>query len=604
MQAVEAVLHRHAEDGDRPLVEVMAAEGGATVSYTYRELTRAARSLADRLVLARGPVRAGRGPMRVGVVCGDTPEFVVTELALLALRATGCPVPPGASPRLAAALLADTDAVVVDAPGRARLAAWGPRRVISEGCPVILAKATELAATAAGAYRPPVGTDDWICKVLPGSGRPGRARVGVRAHAVATLLDSLRAEIPAGAFARCMATVSPGALTQQVAGVHLVLLDQGCLVLPPPDAGPEALPHWLTAARPTALAVTPALAVALIGAARTARREGRPVASAVFGTADVPLLWCGPDVPDSLLRELEGLGVPVYAGYGLPENTSVVSWNTPGPGGRRTGTVGRPLAHVRTGIGAGGELLVNSAALADDLTPEDWRTGRAVIDGWLHTGVRATVDADGFITLVDPPQPEGSVAPHTPEIGHLLCSLVRSMRPESVVEFGGGVTGALDELASGARANGTGRVTGYVADARRAAEARGRLASSGLARWAEVLDADVHRLGRPPTGGADTVDLALLDCRPELLLPALTVLEPRMRPGTIVIAVGPGLTGPYLDRVRDGGDYLSIVLPFGTGIEVSTRLTRPRVPDRRPFRQAPGCVLPGPSASFRQLSGE
>lgn len=609
MWTVEAVLRRHAGDGDRPLVEVTAEEGGTTLSYSYREITRAARSLTDRLLRARGPVRGSRRPMRVGVVCGDTPEFVVVELALLALRATGCPVPPGASPPTAAALLADVDALVVDTPGSARLAAWERRRVVPEGCPVIPAETTELAVTAAGEYRTPADTRDWICKVLPGSGTSGpggSARVGIRAHAVAALVDSLRAEVLPGTFARYAATVPLRGPVQQLAAVPLVLLDGGCLVLPPTGTGPQALPGRLPAARPTALAVTPALAVALVGAARTARREGRPVASAVFGTTDVPLLWCGTEVPDSLLRELDGLGLPVYAGYGLPEATAVVSWNTPGPGGRRSGTVGRPLAHVRTGIGPDGELLVSGAALAEDLTPGDWWTGRAVTDGWLHTGVRATIDADGFIHLVDPARTERPGEPVAPQVGRLLYSLVRSMRPASVVGFGGTATGTWDQLAAGVRANGTGRVTGYVPDAREAAGARARLASAGLAPWAEILDVDVHELGRAPAGAPGTVDLALLDCRPNLLLPALTALEPRMRPGAIVIALGPAPTGPYLDRVRDGGDYISVALPIGAGLEVSTRLTRPPSASGPPSPPArhPDRELPGPLSPSRHSTGE
>ncbi|MFF9365602.1 AMP-binding protein [Streptomyces griseoluteus] len=577
MRAVETVLRRHAEDGDRPLVEVTAEDGTAVV-HSYREITRAARALGDRL--DPGPRR------RVGILCGDTAEAVVAELALLALRVTGCPVPPGTSARTAAVLLADVSAVLADARGQALLAAWADRRVLPEGCPVVPVDLTALTDSAAGAYRVPDDDRDWICKILPASaGSAGR--VGIRAHAVDAHLDALRAELPAGAFARCAVTVPLGALAHQVAATPMAIADGGCLLLPPHGIPATALPDWTATVRPTALAVTPPAATALIGAARTARREGIPVPAALFGTPRVPLLWCGTEVPPPLLRECEGLGLPVYAGYGLAGNTGAVSWNT--PAARRSGTVGRPLSHVRAEIGPDGELLVGGDGLAVSLGSDE------PADGWLHTGVRAAIDADGFVHLVRPDRARHAGEPLTPEIGRLLYSLVRSLRADCVVAFDGTADGSLDQLAAGARANGAGRIVGHVPDAHRAADTRARLTAAGLAPWAEVRHAGLHDLGRAPA----PVDLALLDCRPDLTLPALTALEGRMRPGTIVLALGSAPTGPYLDRVRDGADYLSMPLPVGAGAEVSIRLT----PAAAVHRPAPRPV-PGPGTPTPQPSGE
>jgi hypothetical protein len=141
------------------------------------------------------------------------------------------------------------------------------------------------------------------------------------------------------------------------------------------------------------------------------------------------------------------------------------------------------------------------------------------------------------------------------------------MRPARVVAFGGAAPGTLDQLAAGSRANGTGHVVGCVPDPRRAVAARARLAAAGLIGWAEVRGADLHELGPAPEAAPDPVDLVLFDCRPEASLVALAALERRMRPGTIVLAMDPAPTGPYLDRVRDGDDYLSIALPVGAGLE-------------------------------------
>ncbi|WP_432133480.1 MULTISPECIES: hypothetical protein [unclassified Streptomyces] len=81
------------------------------------------------------------------------------------------------------------------------------------------------------------------------------------------------------------------------------------------------------------------------------------------------------------------------------------------------------------------------------------------------------------------------------------------------------------------------------------------------------------------------------------MLPALAVLERRMRPGVIVLALGS--TGPCPDRVSDGEDHYSVPLPVGSGREVSIRLT-----------PAPGSSRPGtppaagPATPTPQSSGE
>lgn len=238
-------------------------------------------------------------------------------------------------------------------------------------------------------------------------------------------------------------------------------------------------------------------------------------------------------------------------------------------------------AHAEEGRTAGepAELSAGCVPMAEGL-PDRRDNGR------LPTGTWAAVDAGGFIR---PARAAGTRtrAPGSalaPEAGQLLYSLVRSMRAACVVAFDGTADGSLDQLAAGARDNGTGRVVGHVSDARRAAAAHARLAGAGLAPWAEIRHAGPHELGRVPA----LVDLALLDCRPDLTLPALTALEGRMRPGTIVVALGSAPAGPYLDRVRDGEDYFSLPLSVGRGLEVSVRLTTAPSGAATPVRRSGG----------------
>ncbi|WP_035841451.1 AMP-binding protein [Kitasatospora azatica] len=409
MRAVEQALSQYAES-DQPLVRVLDEQGRVVARHSYRQLTRAARALADRLSaglldrLSPG-LSLGLGPdaARVGVICGNTPEYVVADLALLALRVTEIPVPLAFSREQAAGLLETAELCLVDAQGAARLAEWGPQ-VLPEGCPVVEVTASQLGGDVGdSAYLVPQGAEDWICKIIHTSGTTSRPKgVRIRAHGIGALIDSLHTVMPPNAFARYLSFVPFSLLIEQVTGLYLVLLDGGCLTLLPPAAAlvgtsagavEAALPQ-LAAARPTAVVATPALVAAL---AEAARQAGPEPWRTLFGTDAAPLVCCGgaPVHPDTL-RELALAGIDVYEGYGLSENSSVVSWNT--PGARRIGTVGQPLPHVRVRLGEDGELLVNSSSLFAGYTRED-PSSCELVDGWLHTGDLATIDADGFVTI-------------------------------------------------------------------------------------------------------------------------------------------------------------------------------------------------------------
>ena len=67
------------------------------------------------------------------------------------------------------------------------------------------------------------------------------------------------------------------------------------------------------------------------------------------------------------------------------------------------------------------------------------------------------------------------------------------------------------------------------------------------------------------------IDLVLLDGAKELYPRVLSLLEPRLRPGAIVVADNADWSPAYLARVRsNAGGYLSI--PFASDVELSIKL--------------------------------
>lgn len=403
MRLLEDALSRHAET-DRTLVIALDAGGRVARQLSYREVTRAAQALAG--VLPVPSVTSGRAP-RVGVVCGNTPEFVIADLALLTARAAEVPVPLAFSSTQAASLLEGIDLCLADGPGERQLASWGPGEVLATGCPVRRLDLDDLLAAGTRPYQAPHEGQDWICKIIHTSGTTSRPKgVRIRADGLGALLHSLRSVMPDGAFQRYLSMVPLSLLIEQVTGLYMVVLHGGSVTLlaaqtpligTTPSAAAGAM-GFLAAARPTALVATPSLVGQIATAADQARAGDLPLARTLFGSETVPLICCGgaPVHPD-VLERLAALGIPIYEGYGLSENSSVVSWNR--PGSARIGTVGRPLPHVEVRVAADDELLVRSSSLFDGYTRHDPSSCAVDEQGWLHTGDLGTIDSDGFLRV-------------------------------------------------------------------------------------------------------------------------------------------------------------------------------------------------------------
>lgn len=118
-----------------------------------------------------------------------------------------------------------------------------------------------------------------------------------------------------------------------------------------------------------------------------------------------------PQSPEVLRRVAERSGVPVITGYGLTEAAPVA--HTPvEPLHIRPGTVGVPVndtevrvvddtAGTRTLLaGEVGELVVRGPQVMRGYLNAPEATAAALRAGWLYTGDLATLDADGFVSIV------------------------------------------------------------------------------------------------------------------------------------------------------------------------------------------------------------
>ncbi|GAA1356116.1 O-methyltransferase [Streptomyces beijiangensis] len=196
---------------------------------------------------------------------------------------------------------------------------------------------------------------------------------------------------------------------------------------------------------------------------------------------------------------------------------------------------------------------------------EDEATSRRVRAAWPQSsaplGPQEQADANAEVYM-----------PISAQGGRLLYNLIRAILPATVVEFGTSFGISTLHLAAAVRDNGTGRVISTELSAAKAAAARRTFTETGLDDLITILEGDARDTLAAVAGSADFV---LLDGWKDLCLPVLRLLEPRLAPGTLVVADDVDLEdlAPYLGYVRDPRNgYQSVTFPVEDGMEISCRL--------------------------------
>ncbi|MDG4804506.1 AMP-binding protein [Micromonospora sp. WMMD980] len=353
-------------------------------------------------------------PPRVAVAFGNTPDFVVTYLAVLRAGLVAVPVNPTLTARELRHVLADSGAAVLV--GAPEVTA----RVDTADLPTLRAVHTTppVAAEDAPARFPERGGED-LAVLLYTSGTEGRPKGAMLSHrALAANHDQVdRIDPPAVGADDTVLLALPlfhayglnsglGAVVRH--GATGVLVD---------EPGPDGALDEIARHRVSVLLGVPSmfLAWADAGAALAGVRL------AVCGAAPLP--------PADGARFTELTGHPVHVGYGLTETAPVLTSTLVG-GEPKPGSIGRPLPGVELRlVGAdGGELWRDGVPaaeadddgmdLSDDPTGTDpgqivvrgtnlftgyWPDGRGgpAPDGWWATGDVAYADGDGDLFLVD-----------------------------------------------------------------------------------------------------------------------------------------------------------------------------------------------------------
>tara|TARA_B100001564_G_scaffold23753_1_gene17630 strand:- start:2043 stop:3821 length:1779 start_codon:yes stop_codon:yes gene_type:complete len=118
--------------------------------------------------------------------------------------------------------------------------------------------------------------------------------------------------------------------------------------------------------------------------------------AAGFGSNRFSISGAAPINPE-ILEFFHYLGIPIYEGYGMTENTAGISINYKDH--NKIGSVGKcmPLFDLR--IASDGEVLIKGDNVMKGYYKNKKATEETIIDGWLHTGDVGKIDSDGYLFI-------------------------------------------------------------------------------------------------------------------------------------------------------------------------------------------------------------
>ena len=393
MENLSSVLvQAAARHGARPALRL----DGLVLSYA--ELSDA----AGRMTALLAALGVAPGD-RVAIMLPNVPAFPIAFYGALGAGGIAVPMNPLLKSREVAYYLGDSGAKVLFAWHTA--AGEAAKGAADTGAQVIEVTEPDLATLLAGlAPVTPItdqaGDDDAV--ILYTSGTTGRPKGAELTHAslsrnaeltTSTLLLAGPEDVVMG----CLPLFHVFGLTcglnaTVVAGASLTLL---------PRFDPGKALEIIGRDRVTIFEGVPTMYAAMLHHPDRADAEVSSLRTCISGGAAMPL---------EIMRGFEQVfGCIILEGYGLSETSPVASFNHPHKQ-RKPGTIGTPFEGVQMRVvdadgaalpvGEVGEIVIRGHNVMKGYWGKPEATAEAIPDGWFRTGDLATVDGDGYFTVV------------------------------------------------------------------------------------------------------------------------------------------------------------------------------------------------------------
>ena len=119
-------------------------------------------------------------------------------------------------------------------------------------------------------------------------------------------------------------------------------------------------------------------------------------AAAGFSNARFAISGAAPINPE-ILELFQQLGIPLFEGYGMTENTAGATLNY--HGNNKIGSVGKAIVDTEIKIASDGEVLIRGDHVMKGYYKNKEATDETIIDGWLHTGDVGEIDSNGYLSI-------------------------------------------------------------------------------------------------------------------------------------------------------------------------------------------------------------
>lgn len=321
----------------------------------------------------------------LGIAMKTSYEFVVSDLMAIKNNAITLPIPLDFDDEQIRSLLKNVSCVLVadDSDGRRILEIFPDKTIVNVHDNTLINKARFESNQ--------VHIPNGVIKIIHTSGTTSNPKgVMIKDEAMVILINSLLDRFPRGPL-KYLSLVPMSLLIEQVLGIYCPLLSGGSLTLLPSNMkefGSQFNDSCLyldlvKQYKPNFLYLAPKL-LDLID-------NGYDVGDALDNSY---IITGGTKINHETIKSLYEKNIRVYEGYGLSENSSVVSIN--GVDDWKIGTAGKLLPHIDYKI-VDGELLIKSETMCAGYFSTDDSSCEISDDGYLHTGDLVEFDGEYLV---------------------------------------------------------------------------------------------------------------------------------------------------------------------------------------------------------------